>query len=381
MFTIKNIALFCISALVVMALVLFIRYPHLEKRYIRTILEKNGIQVSSIADIEHADGKTIISRIDLDPNQFSYITGLEYELSRLKALRSTPPKRLKINDVTLTGEINHNWQLDMTGWKPRVSKILPFEELFLEHGQIDIATRWGGIRLETKGKFHKSQDNQTNFVGILWAVQNQLRMQSKIQAVQSNKGLWSAEIDISEAAIVLPEIETARVSGWLSYAETKAAIPRASAQIYAGKLNLGYMELSNVSITLDSNADHIQFLIEGKVSGPDEIHFNVDISNAQAGFMIEATINGNEPAKLLAFLENVHKTFNLKSFKSDILTPLMITQGNLDRIYNELEDQSYDEAKIVLSGSLYDMTGKIVTTTHKNDVPRTSVISLDPSSL
>lgn len=381
MFTLKRFLLLIVTAALVVSIGIVTQYSKLEQKIIAQVLEDCGLEPQNVGEVQRNDERVIITQIALDDEKYSVIEGISFENNWLDTLTGKVPTQIRIQNIKLTGELDKDWGLSIEGWNTDLNETPKFSKIFIEHVQLDLLTRWGGLRFEGKGQINKDADGGIHLNSVIWGAQNQLRLQAKLETHYTTQGTWTTQLDINEASLLLPDIETSRVSGWLSLESGQSLLPHFSGQIFAGKMNLGYVDLSETKITIDGSTSDIQAIIEGKIPGSQDSIFNVDVSNADAGLSIQANIEGPSHKDLIQFLQRLQATLQLKTFKSGILTPLMITEGNVVRIYNMLDKTQYETAKVVLNGSLYDMTGKIITSRNVDGKIRNNVISLDPSSL
>ena len=96
--------------------------------------------------------------------------------------------------------------------------------------------------------------------------------------------------------------------------------------------------------------------------------------------MINARIEAKNIQHLTVLLMSLKSTLSYKPLYGDILAPLMITEGNLSRLNENLDKDSSDIFILQISGPVHDLDGRITGWKTVDGVTSNSVIYLDPGT-
>lgn len=337
-------------------------------------LKAYGFDDVRIGAMNISHGKTAYTDITLDKDGFSTIRAIQVSAGYLDGLRGKAPQSVTIDGIKLTGGITMLDGLSVSGWKKQPLPYPPWPEVNLTGAQLDLDTAQGGIRLQAKGMATRQIDKRVKVQGLLWGVQNQLKLDSEVKGTIYPDGKWVYEIDIKDAAINFDKVKGSRISGWLSFNKTKTAIPDISGQIEAGRMNIGDLPFSNFNLALQGSIAKYNIVIKSEVFGYRGMLATLDYTGSPADQQVNATVETEKLDDLIDFLKRLQNS----DTKVGTFTSLLLTPGNLDRLRGEVESVTYDELELQIYGPLYDLSGKIVAKTHKDGVEQRTVISLDP---
>ena len=98
--------------------------------------------------------------------------------------------------------------------------------------------------------------------------------------------------------------------------------------------------------------------------------------------MLRAEAQTKKAENLLLFLSQINHDLQSSVLNAPGLTNLLITQGNINRIRQQLKKSSYDSYTLAISGTWEKLNGKILAqkASKKGGTPRTDVISLNPAN-
>ena len=351
---------------------------------IENALLASGFTLSKAEDVNTRPGKVILRGISLDPDGFSMIGKLTATGTPLFPLMGQP-KRLNIEDLQVTGEWNEEQGLSFAGWSlPRTKSdaLAHLERIILGSSIIDLDTPAGALRLELAGESarHPEYPDQQVFNARLSGKQHQLVLDSQIKGTWSmNKGL-TLESEIREARVNLEHLVASRVTGWLALeTQRDSPIPALSGQIQAGQFGRDNMKLNNVTLTLDGPVTMPHAIISAELGGLQSTTLMLEISSEKEGAHIAATIETRTLDDLLAALSEFRTQAETSPFLQETLMSLLITEGNMDRIRQDLKKDKYESFALEIEGFSHDLKGKVIGRKIENGVMQRQIFSLNPS--
>ncbi len=373
-----------IAALLLLAGTLVHTLPTGSSRLTET-MKAGGFTLSQHEDINTRPGKVTLNGISLDTDGFSMIGKLEATGNPFFPLTGTP-KRLDISNMQITGEWNEELGLSFAGWSlphgdtASWSKI---ERIVLGKSIIDLDTPAGALRLELEGESarHPERPDQQIFNFHLSGTQHQLILDSQI------KGTWSAaqgltlENEIREARINTKNITASRVTGWITL-ETQSdnsLVPTLSGQMQAGQFARDNLKLGNVSLTLDGPLTAPHALINAQINGYESASLLLELQAKDDGTHILANIETRTLDDLLSILAEFRTQAETSPVLQESLMSLLLTEGNIDRVKQDLKKGQYESFALELEGLSHDLNGKIIGKKMKDGVMQRQVFSLNPS--
>lgn len=348
-------------------------------------LQSAGFSYSHAENIATRPGKVAATGIALDPDGFSMIGELTAAGNMLFPFFSGP-SRIKIDNLQLTGEWNEEQGLGFAGWSfPRAlpdAGLSSLQRVILNKSIIDLDTPAGAIRLELEGESarHPDHPGQQLFSARLTGTQHQLIIDSQIKGSwQAGQGL-SLESEIREARLNLDHLNITRASGWLAM-ETgdQSPVPTLSGQMQAGQIARGNLKLHNVSLTLDGPLTTPHAIIWGELGGFQSATLLLELEARKTEIRLQATIETATLDDLLAVLTELRTQAETSPVLQETLMSLLMTEGNIGRIKNDLKKDQYDSFTLEIEGPTHDLQGKVAGRKIVNGVTQRQIFSLNPS--
>lgn len=349
---------------------------HVE-RTARQTLTQFGFNNAAISKTSFYGSFIVLENIKLDSEGFSTIDSIRLEWS--SALPFTGKKSFIIDGLSLTGEINAPYRLDITGWNNSLPQSRDVPDITLNDAKIDLMTPSGAIRLQAKGLVQQQENGIIALNGALWGVQHQLDIDTRWTGSIKADGSQSYDIDILKGKLNLEHLAASRVTGKavLDWPATES-LPALDGTLQIGMLVLGGNPFSSVKLQFKGPPKQQEFVMEGYIPAGNIMQGGVKIEQLEANTQIQAAINARSLDDLMAFLHQVRGNVNRSTWGVGYFMPLMLTEGNLDRIEKDMGGISYDELQLVITGDVNDMTGKIIAYKKNNGSGERHIISLDP---
>lgn len=340
------------------------------------ILSSAGATEATIEKTSTDGGAVVIGPVRLDKDGFSVIESVTVPLSWTDRLLRKPIRKLDLGGMTLTGEIRKEGSWSVSGWDGGKAALPDLEEIRLESGQIDVMTPSGAIRMEISGNMIRQPDGTWKISAAARGAQRQLTSDSRWEISIRDNGTWRADGTILDGRGEFGPLRFSRAGGWLSFDKTPdSPLPKASGQITAGNAAFGPVVFSGATFTLDKN----RTIINGNVSGRGDMTAFLDISPLPGGLAVEASIRTASLDDLLSFLQDVRAAGDLGILRPSLVTPFLLTAGNLGRMKKEIQSAPYDMLELRISGAESDMTGTITATKQNDGANETRVVSLNPA--
>lgn len=343
-----------------------------------------GFTLSHSESIQSRPGQTTISGISLDPDGFSMIGALTATGGPLFPLFGAP-KRLTIDNLQLTGEWNEEQGLGFAGWSlPRTQKAdwSSIERIVLGDSIIDLDTPAGALRLQLSGESARNPNNpaQHIFNAHLSGAQHQLVLDSQVKGTWSLLDGLALESEIREARINLDHLTASRVSGWLALeTQRNSLIPTLSGQFQAGQFGRDNLKLNNVSVTLDGPVTTPHAIINAELGGFQSATLLLEIQSQKEGIHINASIETKTLDDLLSVLTEFRTQAETSPVLQESLMSLLITEGNIDRVKQDLKKEKYESFVLEIEGLSHDLNGKVIGKMIKDGVMQRQIFSLNPS--
>ena len=343
-----------------------------------------GFTISQSEDIQTRPGKVTVSGISLDPDGFSMIGKLTANGGPLFPVIGSP-KRLTIDNLQVTGDWNEEQGLGFAGWslpKAGNENLADIERIVLSDGIIDLDTPVGALRFELTGEsaHHPDKPGEQIFSGRLNGKQHQLILDSQIKGTWSlAKGL-SLESEIREARLNLEHLTATRVTGWLAL-ETQGTspIPSLSGQIQAGQFGRDTLKLNNLTLTLDGPITTPHAILNAELGGLQTATLMLEMQVQKEGTNIMATIETRTLDDMLSALAELRTQAETSPVLQETLMSLLITEGNIDRLKEDLKKDKYESFALEIEGMSHDLKGKVIGKKVKDGVMQRQIFSLNPS--
>ncbi len=338
-----------------------------------------GFKSAEISRTSYYGASIAFEDINLDKEGFSTIEGIRSNIANfLPFLSHNSP--IIIDGLTLSGDINFPIKYEVSGWNPlSTSNDITARNLILNDAKLDLMTSKGAIRLQAKGLVNKDSTGNTTINGALWGVQHQLNIDTRWNGKITADGNQSHNIEVLKGTINLDYLSVSRLSGNLTLNwPVKNTYPDLDGELVIGKLDVAGIPLNSAKLKMSGPVNRQTIVFEGYIAGKSIMQAGIRLEQGENDTQVQAAINAKHLDDLLGFLEKLRANVNQSTWGVGIFMPLMLTKGNLERIRNDMNGIPYDELQMVITGSLRDMTGKIVAF-RKNDAEgEKHIISLDP---
>jgi hypothetical protein len=333
--------------------------------------------------------------ITFDKNDFSKITSLRIWTPFVPALLQRPFKDVVVDEIFLTASVGDGEGFDVAGWKPAKTQILThltqltpfhgnFQTIALNAGQLDLATPFSALRLQAKGQVERDEKLKAfKLHGALWSVQHVLQTDTAWDGSFGDDGKWVIDLTLNDSRFDFDGFGGSRISGWLSMKRDKpeAGLPAIGGQIDAGKIQIGKLAFSDITLTLDGPLDAAHILLSASVPAYPGMHVGVDFKGSPRDATVDAAIETDKASELMSFMRDLRDSRDNKLLDTSILMPLLLTEGNLTRIETQLKHTKFTRLELEIAGSLDDLTGKIIAKTINGDTTERHIISLDPGDV
>lgn len=340
------------------------------------ILSSIGAPEAAIEKISTRGGVVAIGPVRLDKDGFSVIDSITVPLPLTDRLLRKPIRRAEISGMTLTGEVRKEGSWSISGWEGRNAGLPDLDEVRLESGRIDVMTPSGVIRMDVSGTLLRQPGGAWKISAAARGAQRQLTADSRWEISIRDGGTWRADATLLDGRGEFGAFRFSRAAGWLAFDKTPGnPLPEASGQVTAGSAAFGPVAFSSATFTVDKN----RTIINGNIAGREGMKVFVDISPLPGGLAVEASIRTASLDDLLSFLQDVRAAGDSGILPPSLVTPFLLTAGNLNRMKKEIESAPYDMLELRISGAESDMTGTITATKQDGGANETRVVSLNPA--
>ena len=344
----------------------------------RQTLSQFGFPDSVIGKMVFYGSFIAMENIRLDDEGFSTIDSIRMAWNEV--LPFSGKNAYIIDGLSLSGEVLFPFNLDIAGWNNTLPDSEGIPDITLNDAKIDLITPDGAIRLQAKGLLQQQDSGIITVNGALWGVQHQLDIDTRWAGTINPDGSQAYEIDILKAKLNLDHLAASRITGkaaldWPAAAKT----PTLESTLQIGRLVLGDIPFSSVRLQCKGPLGQQEFVMEGYIPAANIMKGGFKLEQiGDEGAQIQAAINARSLDDLTRFLNQVRRNVNQSTWSVGYFMPLMLTQGNLERIENDMAGISYDELQLVVTGALNDMTGKIIAYKKNDSGGERHIISLDP---
>lgn len=391
----SRLLLFTTTFVIFMVGVVLFLLPSLLQSQLIKELHEIGISDVQIARVKSTQEEIMLSGLTLDENGFSTIETLRARANWMNLFgRKDFFQELLIDDLQLAG-LYQNGTFEVTGVKPAAAlAVSDFRRILLSGGQLDLATDEGILRFEAKGELLKSQAEDGSDIQdgtfALWAKQFQLAFDSRWQFRRDQIGIMSMSGTLNDGHINGKSLDASRVSGWIHFERGENKMENGfrnmpdydiGGQFVAGQAQMGdHTALLEPILTIAGSLSAPHYMLRGKLAEDPNSSLYIDLNFSGGAPLVAAFIETENHKILLETLVRLRQDFANVMPDMPFLMPLMLTEGNINRLKEELAQQDYDYLKLEISGTLTNLHGKIML--RKRETPhqwRTSVISLAPS--
>lgn len=342
-----------------------------------SLMSSFGFQNPEIGNLDYFGNGVAINEIKLDPDAFSTIKNIR---TAYTTLLGSSGGDVIIDKLSLSGTLNFPGGLDVSGWrKPQTQWEFPDYNLILNDARMDLMTPNGAIRLQAKGLTQKQADGSLNVNGALWGVQHQLNLDTRWNGKVTTDGAQDFNIEVLKGTVHLDYLSVSRLSGQANMKwQPDAAAPEVKGQLAIGKLDIAGIPLNSAKLEFSGPLGQQTIVLQAYIPGKNIMQAGIRLEQGEKDTQVEAAINAHHLDDLLDFLTALRTNINQSTWGIGIFMPLMLTQGNMDRIKNDMKGIEYDELQLSVTGSLHDMTGKIIAYRKDGHSGAKHIISLDP---
>lgn len=343
-----------------------------------SLLSDIGFGNTIIADVNYYSDGIALNNIKLDADGFSTINSIRSSYGAL--LGSSNTGHVIIDNIALSGTLNLPGGLDIAGWKsPQDQWHVPAQNLVLNDARMDLMTPNGGIRLQAKGITNKQDDGTLRIEGALWGVQHQLNLDTRWSGAIDLDGTQNYNIEILKGTVRLDYLTVSRLSGKADMTwPAGVSRPTLNGSLVIGKLDIAGIPLTSAKVEFSGPVNGQTIVLQAYIPGKRVMQAGIRLEQSETDTQVQAAINARHLDDLLAFLATLRTNINQSTWGVGIFMPLMLTQGNLDRIKNDMKGIEYDELQLSVTGSVHDMTGKIIAYRKNGSSGAKHIISLNP---
>ena len=344
------------------------------------VLKAMGMPDATIGSVDMNGGYVFLRDIKLDKDGFSTIGEIKAKATTADIMMKKPLKNLTVSRLLLTGAIDENGKNDISGWDGKIPTEFPADEIAFESAQVDLMTPAGAIRLESKAVFSRTPEGPVKFNATVWGTQYQLKLDAAVQGVFVSPTNWQVEMTVNDGRINLENEQASRLNGWITIDARGFPVVLVGGQIDAGNVLIGETSLSAATLTLDASLPNYSAILKAQATRYENMSVALDIEKKSGEeTMIDSSVTSPNIDDALTFLEDIQRTANGKNImNSPVLTPLMITDGNISRVRKDIADAPHDTLTLQIHGPFSDLSGKIIAQRENEGVIENRVISLNP---
>ncbi|MFA7276182.1 MAG: YdbH domain-containing protein [Pseudobdellovibrionaceae bacterium] len=222
----------------------------------------------------------IIDHIALDQDDFSGIDTIEASISLPDLLLRGKIDRVKIKEITLSGEFDEAGQLKIAGWDATMPDMAAdggggISSLLLQGVTFDVETSEGSLRFEGKAALSASTkiEGQRDIQFSLWGRQKQLSFAANGSGKISAEGQWQLHAVCEEGRVDMADVKVSRAAGQLDASGTAGQAASLLGKMVVGSATYGDASFQNVNMLLDTRQKDI-FTFETSPTGfPDVVFF------------------------------------------------------------------------------------------------------------
>lgn len=300
----KPLALFGLALTASIITIWLLSAPRIDNEKITLALQSAGFEVSNLPKPQQEGPAIIYKNIDLDKDGFSTISTLKLYHGFLGGL-----KAIEIEGLSLTGELNPNFEISLAGWD--FKNIKPKNYLNLDHppllyfkdARIALLNEFiGGVNLNFDLQM-RPQKQSYEIQAKLHGEQVPLSYTATLQGQIDKTGKWTAEAEVSQAKFSLWPIKATRISGNIKGQGQNFEQSKITGELQAGGLNINGLPWRNAALTLDGTLDAISMTIGAQSAGIDGLALSLNIEEIQNPKIYSGTLFADSMGNLFDYLE------------------------------------------------------------------------------
>lgn len=378
--TLRNVAIALIFIVAAAAVFSWIRSPVLVQQAVEREFHRAGFAEASVSRPRFKKDKVIFEGIKLDQDGFSTIEALTVTIDKKSLFTGNPIKEAVISGLIVNADIRHSFFPDISGWKEPDDFYFPsFKKLSLNNARLEFMTGAGSIVLDANAQMTGKFTGERSVILTLKGAQNQMTIDSRWNIRLKSGAPWSASAEIEELKLNLGPLKIARANGWLAMDGKKNAFPVIEGQLLAGQAKIGSESvLSDINITSNSISGGSHIIVQGYPATGEGMRLSADLKSTEKGVAVTAEIEALILQDIVSFISGLQVGLKEINNEMDFFTELLITPGNITRLQKEVDRLQYDTLSLIMTGTLHDLSGKIVAKKEKNGIVQKNVLSLDP---
>ncbi len=293
-----------------------------------------------------------------------------------------PFSTLEIAQLNLSGTIDRNGILTIAGLKPSAAlSLAETADVVVNDAHLDLATPSSGtIRLDANGQLSLQPNGSRKFESVIQSHQDQLALDMRWSGTTRRDETWTADSEIKNFNLFLTNLKIGNAAGWVGFETPKgSSLPALSGQITAEKIIIGSSAfLGNAAITIDGPLNAWHVILSGESGPARNLIVHADLHQTDKGIAVHATLESPSLDDLLQFVTDLNDGLQSFAAGNAVLTTLLITPGNFSRIRQSVSMLPYDTLELVMDGTVYDLTAKIITRKLSEGGAQESVVSMNP---
>lgn len=258
----------------------------------------------------------------------------------------------------------------------------PFSSVDFYKLQMKLNSAFGKVNIAAHGIYKHSNDFQNTYLDAeISSEEDGLTFLSNLKISYENANKYTARYELKDGNINTPFLKGKILHGFFQSKHEKD-----QKTTFTGSIATSDIHVSDIHILeMETNAhgDMKQWMMQsrGAVQGKKEkLPISIEQNYSKDGNIVTATLSSKELDDLLNFLMSLKAIMSYKPLYGDILSPLMITEGNLGRVRDDVFKEGMDLYELQISGSVYDLSGKIVAYKTIDGTTSKHVVDLDPGT-
>lgn len=259
---------------------------------------------------------------------------------------------------------------------------MPFSHLAFHEGQLHISSPFGEFKISGNSIYSNDPGGKGTFLNSHFSAdQPQLGFKASINTTYISPNEYVSEYMLDKSNIDLPFLKTRDLQGMLKSTHKDNGHVAVEGQFTAESLSISDIIITEAQTVLSGHLkkwklESTAIIKIGEIKLPLRLEQNYDNKT----HMINARIEAKSIQHLTVLLMSLKSTLSYKPLYGDILAPLMITEGNLSRLNENLDKDSPDIFILQISGPVHDLDGRITAWKTVDGVTSNSVIYLDPGT-
>ncbi len=246
--------------------------PCLAEKKLRSFLQITPNQTLEVENLRANFSGLSIDHIKLDQDGFNTIDNLQISMH-------WPHQKI------LSARIGHLQTAHIAGAPTGLVRItrealkaMPKAPVILTKFTTDIATELGDIRLEGNAQISKPNETGEQFLSAnVRAQQFQISFDARIDAVLVDQRIKKIDVQITDGRTNLGPFQFARMTGWVSYDESKTPLTLAG-QIDMGTGRFHDLALTNINFVIGGTHNAPEILFRAGLSGHPDLSLSSDYS-------------------------------------------------------------------------------------------------------